>query len=279
MNTTKYDNIGQLEAKAADIRREILAMVHEAKSGHPGGSLSATDIVTALYFHVMNIDPERPRWEDRDRFILSKGHACPVLYSALAEKGYFGMSEISTFRKFHSILQGHPDMNKTPGVDMSSGSLGNGLSAGLGMALAGKWKRKNYKVYVMLGDGELSEGIVWEAAMAASHYKLDNLVAIVDGNGLQITGRVEDVLDSSPLADKWRAFGWALVEIDGHDMGAILDAFEQVRRAARPTVILAKTVKGKGVSFMENNADWHGRAPSDAEYATAMLELGYGRTG
>jgi transketolase len=270
--------IKKLESKAKDIRRDIIEMIYHAKSGHPGGSLSATDLVTALYFHILNIDPARPRWEDRDRFILSKGHACPVLYSALAERGYFGMPELATLRKYHSILQGHPDMNKTPGIDMTSGSLGNGLSAGLGMALAAKWKNRDYRVYVMLGDGELNEGIVWEAAMAASHHKLDNLVAIVDCNGLQITGRVEDVMNIEPLPDKWKAFGWAVIGIDGHNMREIVNAFELARAMTQPMVILAKTVKGKGVSFMENNADWHGKALDDEHYATAKRELNRERT-
>lgn len=278
MNMQDDSVIRTLESKAKDIRLDIIEMIHAAKSGHPGGSLSAADIVSALYFQVMNINPERPRWENRDRFILSKGHACPVLYAALAERGYYAKSELSTLRKFRSILQGHPDMNKTPGVDMSSGSLGNGLSAGLGMALAAKWKSMVFRVYVMLGDGELNEGIVWEAAMAAAHHKLDNLVAIVDCNGLQITGCVKDVMNIEPLADKWKAFGWAAMEIDGHDMNEIVGALEEARTMTRPVVILAKTVKGKGVSFMENNADWHGKALSDEQYAKAKLELGMERT-
>lgn len=278
MNRQSDPVIRKLESKAKDIRLDIIEMIYTAKSGHPGGSLSAADIVTALYFQVMNIDPGRPRWENRDRFILSKGHACPVLYSALAERGYYAISELSTLRKFHSILQGHPDMNKTPGVDMSSGSLGNGLSAGLGMALAAKWKGLDYRVYVMLGDGELNEGIVWEAAMAAAHHKLDNLVAIVDCNGLQITGCVKDVMNIEPLSDKWKAFGWAVLEIDGHDMNEIVGALKDARTMTQPTVILAKTVKGKGVSFMENNADWHGKALNDEQYAKAKLELSMERT-
>lgn len=267
----------RLESRANAVRKDIVAMIHAAGSGHPGGSLSAADIVTALYFHVMTIDPDRPGWEDRDRFILSKGHACPVLYAALAERGYFGLREIATLRHHHSILQGHPDMNKTPGVDMTSGSLGNGLSAGVGMALAAKWKGKSFRVHVLLGDGELEEGIVWEAAMAAAHHGLANLVAIVDCNGLQITGRVDDVMRVAPLADKWKAFGWEVIEIDGHDMDEILDAFGKARTMRKPVAILARTVKGKGVSFMEGAAEWHGKAIDDERFAAAMIELGEGK--
>ncbi|MHC1761411.1 MAG: transketolase [Negativicutes bacterium] len=267
------NDINHLEEVAVKIRKDIIRMIHKAKSGHPGGALSATDIVTALYFHVMKIDPTNPRWEDRDRFILSKGHACPVLYSALAERGYFSLEHIDTLRVYHSILQGHPDMTKTPGVDMSAGSLGNGLSIGVGMALAGKWKKKAYTVYVMLGDGENQEGMVWEAAMAASNFHLDNLVAIVDYNGLQVNGWVNDVMRISPLPDKWRAFGWTVIEIDGHEMKEILNAFQKAQKIRGPVTIIAHTVKGKSVSFMENITDWHGKAPNDEQAAQAIAEI------
>lgn len=262
-----------LETKANDIRKAIISMINKAKAGHPGGSLSAAEIVTALYFHEMKVDPKNPGWEDRDRFILSKGHACPVLYAALAEKGYFERSHLDTLRKYGSILQGHPDLRKTPGVDMTSGSLGNGLSVGVGMALAAKWKRKDYRVYVLLGDGEIQEGMVWEAAMSAAKYKLDNLVAIVDYNGMQINGWVNDVMRLEPLSDKWKAFGWNVVEINGNEMREVLPAFQKARKLRGPVVIIANTVKGKGVSFMENEVDWHGKAPNDEQTARALEEL------
>lgn len=268
--------IGHLKKVAITIRKDIIRMIHKAKSGHPGGALSATDIVTALYFNIMKIDPQNPHWEDRDRFILSKGHACPVLYAALAERGYFGLEQLDTLRTYHSILQGHPDMNKTPGVDMTAGSLGNGLSIGVGMALAGRWKKKNYDVYVMLGDGECQEGMVWEAAMAAGNFSLNNLVAIVDYNGLQINGWVDEIMRISPLSDKWRAFGWTVIEIDGHEMKEILNAFQKAKKMRGPVVIIANTVKGKSVSFMENIADWHGKAPNDEQAALALSELACG---
>ncbi|MCG8501230.1 MAG: transketolase [Firmicutes bacterium] len=248
-------------------------MIYKANAGHPGGSLSAADIVTALYFHVMQIDPQNPNWEARDRFILSKGHACPVWYAALAEKGYFDMVHLNTLRKFHSILQGHPDMQKTTGIDMTSGSLGNGLSVGIGMALAAKRNRLNYCVYVLLGDGEIQEGIVWEAAMSAAHYRLDNLIAIVDYNGLQVDGWTKEVMDIHPVVEKWEAFGWNTIEIDGHNMIEILDAFQKAHKIKGPVVIVAHTVKGKGVSFMENVAVWHGLAPNDDQVKQALAEL------
>lgn len=263
-----------LKAKACEIRRELLKMIHMAKSGHPGGSLSAADIVTALYFKVMHIRPEEPDWPDRDRFILSKGHSCPVLYTALCLKGYFGREHLSRLRQIDSILQGHPDMKKTPGVDVTTGSLGNGLSIGIGMALMGKLDKKDYRVYVMLGCGELDEGMIWEAAMCANKYKLNNLCAIIDYNRLQLDGTVEEIMPLEPLAEKWRAFGWNVLEIDGHDMQAILDAFakaEEVKNSA--VVIIAKTVKGKGVSYMENVCHWHGKAPTDDELMEALKEL------
>lgn len=262
-----------LKKKANDIRRDIVHMIHKAGAGHPGGSLSAADIVTALYFHVMKVDPKKPDWEDRDRFILSKGHACPVWYAALAEKGYFGMEHLDTLRKFHSILQGHPDMKKTPGIDMTSGSLGNGLSVGIGMALSAKAKKKDYNVYVMLGDGEIQEGMVWEAAMAGAHYNLDNLTAIIDYNGLQVDGWSKDIMSVHPVVEKFEAFGWTVIEINGHDMYEILNAFQQASKVKGPVAIVANTVKGKGISYMENICVWHGLAPCDDEACKAFEEL------
>jgi len=264
----------QLERQARVIRRHIIHMIYAAQSGHPGGSLSATDIVTALYFHFMRVDPGNPSWPARDRFILSKGHACPVWYAALAERGFFPTEELLTLRQINGRLQGHPDMEKTPGVDISTGSLGQGLSAGVGMALGLKLDRSDARVYVMLGDGELNEGQVWEAALAAAKYRLDNLLAIVDYNNLQLDGRCSDVMPIEPLADKWRAFNWAVFEMDGHSMRQIVETIEATHAVAgQPSVIIAHTVKGKGVSFMEDQCDWHGRAPDDAEYARAMAEL------
>lgn len=265
-----------LEQVARTIRRHIIQMTAAAASGHPGGALSAADIVAALYFRVMRgLDPAWPENPDRDRFILSKGHACPVLYAALAEKGFIGRDELLTFRKLHSRLQGHPDMRKVPGVEMSTGSLGQGLSAGVGMALAAKMDNRDYRVYVMLGDGECQEGQVWEAAMAGAHYKLDNLVAIVDRNGLQIDGPTEVVMALEPLPAKWRAFGWHVIEIDGHSFPEILSAFEEAETIkGRPTAIIARTIKGKGVSFMENAVEWHGTAPSAEQRDRALAELG-----
>lgn len=266
--------VGALEAKARVIRRHIIRMLGEAGSGHPGGSLSATEIVTSLYFHVMRLDPARPDWPDRDRFVLSKGHACPVLYAALAERGFFPVEELLTLRKLGSRLQGHPDMRKLPGVEMSTGSLGQGLSAASGMALAARLDGRDYRVYVLLGDGEIQEGQVWEAAMAAAHYRLDNLTAFIDYNGLQIDGRCCEVMTVEPVADKWRAFGWHVVEIDGHDFRQILGAVEEARETrGRPTMVVARTVKGKGVSFMENQVDWHGTAPKGAQVEQALREL------
>jgi transketolase len=273
MRSHTTEDICYLTKKANDIRQDIIRMIHQAKAGHPGGALSATDIVTALYFYVMRVDPRNPDWEERDRFILSKGHACPVWYAALAEKGYFEINHLDTLRKFHSILQGHPDMKKTPGIDMTSGSLGNGLSIGVGMALAAKRKDQNYNVYVMLGDGEVQEGMVWEGAMAGAHYNLDNLTVIVDYNGLQVDGWNKEVMNIDPLVDKWQAFGWSVVEIDGHNMAEILDAFQKAHEIKGPVVIIAHTVKGKGVSFMENACEWHGLAPNAEETAKALQEL------
>ena len=266
-------DVKRLEQQAVTIRQDILTMIHAAKAGHPGGSLSAVEMVTALYFHVLNIDPEKPNWADRDRFVLSKGHACPVLYACLARRGFFDPAILPTLRSYHSILQGHPDMNKVPGLDMSSGSLGNGLSVGVGMALSAKLHNQDYTTYVLLGDGEIQEGMVWEAAMAANHHDLKNLVAIVDCNGVQINGWTNDIMAVEPLADKWRAFGWGVVEVNGHNMKDILTALHTAKTLRRPTVILMRTVKGKGVSFMEDQAKWHGGCPSEEELIEAIAQI------
>jgi len=257
------------------LRQDVVKMVNKAGSGHPGGSLSAAEMVTALYFDVLeNIDPENPRKPDRDRFVLSKGHCCPILYSALARRGYFDASNLGKLREYGSILQGHPDMNKTPGVDISAGSLGNGLSVGLGMALSARIKGLDYKVYVMMGDGEVQEGMVWEAAMCAAHHKAKNLIAIVDCNNLQINGTIDEVMGIEPLPDKWRAFGWRVLQVDdGNDMKQVLEGLDKARAMEGPVVILAKTVKGKGVSFMENKAAWHGQAPTNEQTEQALAEL------
>jgi transketolase len=266
--------IDELKNKAVEIRCDIIDMICTANAGHPGGSLSAADIVTALYFRVMRLDPENPDWPDRDRFILSKGHACPVWYAALAERGYFDKSHLRTLRRLNSILQGHPDMRKTPGIDMTAGSLGHGLSAGLGMALSGKLQNKDYHVWVIIGDGETQEGSIWEAAMAAAKWKADNLTAILDRNHLQNDDCVDDEMPIEPLGDKWRAFGWHVVEIDGHNMGEIVEALEGARSfKGAPTMIIAHTIKGKGVSYMENVVEWHGRAPCKEEAEQALEEI------
>ncbi len=268
-------DIKALEKTAAEVRVGVVKAIHNAGSGHPGGSLSAADIVTALYFSEMNADPKNPKMEGRDKFILSKGHAGPVQYSALALKGYFPVEDFMTLRKLGSKFQGHPDMNKVPGIEMSTGSLGQGFAAAGGMAIANKLNNDPGRIYVLLGDGEIQEGIVWEAAMSAAHYKLDNMVGILDYNGLQIDGRNEDVMTVAPVADKFRAFGWNVLEINGHDFEEILDAFAKARECkGKPTMIVAKTVKGKGVSFMEDNAGWHGKAPNDEETEQAVAELG-----
>ena len=268
-------DIKALEKTAAEVRVGVVKAIHNAGSGHPGGSLSAADIVTALYFNEMNVDPKNPKMEGRDKFILSKGHAGPVQYSALALKGYFPVEDFMTLRKLGSKFQGHPDMNKVPGIEMSTGSLGQGFAAAGGMAIANKLNNDPGRIYVLLGDGEIQEGIVWEAAMSAAHYKLDNMVGILDYNGLQIDGRNEDVMTVAPVADKFRAFGWNVLEINGHDFEEILDAFAKARECkGKPTMIVAKTVKGKGVSFMEDNAGWHGKAPNDEETEQAVAELG-----
>lgn len=269
-------DVERLEEQAVQLRRDIVEMIHAAKAGHPGGSLSAVDMITALYFHVMQIDPQNPRWEDRDRFVLSKGHACPALYAALARRGFFDPKHLTTLRQYHSILQGHPDMNKTPGIDISSGSLGNGLAIGVGMAMSGRLHHQDYMTYVMLGDGEVQEGMVWEAAMAAHHHDLGNLVAIVDCNGVQINGWVNEIMTVEPLADKWRAFGWNVVEVNGHNMKDLLTVLHTAKTMRHPTVILMRTVKGRGVSFMEDDCKWHGNSPSDEELVQAILEIGEG---
>lgn len=257
------------------IRKDIISMIHGAKSGHPGGSLSAVEIVTALYFDEMNIDPTNPKMEDRDRFVLSKGHAAPVLYATLAHKGYFDKEELKGLRKTGRMLQGHPDMKGTPGVEMSTGSLGQGFSVACGMAMAAKLDNAPWNVYALLGDGEVQEGLIWEAAMSAAHYKLDNMIAFLDHNGLQIDGDVSKVMNIGPIVDKFKAFGWNVIEIDGHDFDQIFAALDMARSTVgKPTMIVAKTVKGKGVSFMENNPGWHGNAPSDSELEIALAELG-----
>ena len=266
--------ITELKLTANKVRKDIVKMITEAKSGHPGGSLSAVDVVTALYFNVVRHNPENPKWEDRDRFILSKGHAAPLLYSVLAESGYFEVKELLTLRKLGSRLQGHPDMKRLPGIEISTGSLGHGLSVGNGMAIAGKLNRKDFRVYVLLGDGECQEGQVWEAAMTASHYKLDNVTAILDYNGLQLDGPVKDVMNINPISNKWRAFGWYVIEINGHDFKEILDSFEKVKKLkGKPSIIIAHTTKGKGVSFMENVVDFHGKAPTKEQMVQALKEF------
>ena len=267
-------NEEMLKEQAKQIRRDIVTMVGAAKSGHPGGSLSAAEILTYLYFEEMNVKPEDPKWADRDRFVLSKGHAAPVLYATLAHKGFFPVEELGTLRKLGSHLQGHPDMKKVPGVDMSTGSLGTGISAAVGMALACQMDKKENYVYTVLGDGEIQEGQVWEAAMAAAHYKLDNLIAFVDNNGLQIDGNIDDVLSPNPIDAKFAAFGWHVQVIDGHDFAQIAEAVAAAKAAkGQPSVIVAKTVKGKGVSYMENQAGWHGSAPNAEQVAQAMEDL------
>ena len=268
------NDISFLKEKAKEIRRSIVSMITEAKSGHPGGSLSATDILTALYFSEMNIDPANPKMEGRDRFVLSKGHAAPAIYATLAEKGYFSKDELMTLRKFGSRLQGHPDMKKLPGIEISTGSLGQGLSVANGMALNAKMFNENYRTYVILGDGEIQEGQIWEAAMTAAHYKLDNLCAFLDNNNLQIDGNVSEIMGVEPLDKKWEAFGWNVIKIDGHDFEQILSALDKARECKdKPTMVIAKTIKGKGVSFMENVCGFHGVAPTLEELERALAEL------
>jgi len=268
-----YSNV-ELKEIARKIRCGIIEAVYNAKAGHPGGSLSIADILAVLYFNEMNIDPKNPKKPDRDRFVLSKGHCSPALYSTLAHRGYFDEDSLKTFRKINSFLQGHPDLNKVPGVDMTSGSLGQGLSVANGMALAARLDNMDYKIYVMMGDGEIEEGQVWEAAMTSSFYKLKNVIAFVDYNGLQIDGKLGEVKSPEPIKDKFIAFGWDVIEIDGHDFDDIQNAISRAKKSVdKPTLILAKTTKGKGVSFMENQVGWHGKAPNEEEYNIAKKEL------
>ena len=277
MNTldlSKPLNVVELERMAAQMRKDILYMIYEAQAGHPGGSLSAADIVTALYFRIMRIDPANPQWEDRDRFILSKGHACPVWYAALANRGYYERAHLATLRKLGSILQGHADMKKTPGVDMTVGSLGQGICAGVGMALGARYQSKDFHVWVVIGDGEMQEGSVWEAAMSGVKWKLDNLTVILDLNRIQNDDFVEKTMPLGLVKEKWQAFGWNTVCIDGHDMQQVVDALEKAAATKGvPTIIIAETIKGKGVSFMENIPAWHGAAPNDEQYAQALAEV------
>jgi len=274
INQYPKELIGRLKKIAKRIRIEIIKMIYEAQSGHPGGSLSIADIIAVLYFYVMKIDPHNPYWSNRDRFILSKGHACPAWYASLALRGFISMKDLSSLRSLGSPLQGHPDMRKTKGVDMTTGSLGNGLSAGIGMAVAAKLDKKDYRVHVLLGDGELDEGILWEGTAFAYKYKLDNLLAIVDYNKLQLDGSTEEVMPLEPLINKWQAFNWYTLEIDGHSITEILSAIEKSHRIKdKPTVIIAHTIKGKGVSFMEDKVDWHGKVPNEAQFKQALNEL------
>src|SRR6267378_4472119 len=267
--------IAGLKRKAITLRKHIIRMTHNAQSGHPGGSMSACDIVTALYFHVLRVDPENPTWPDRDRFVLSKGHACPVLYAALAERGFFPVKELMTFRRINSRLQGHPEYGTTPGVENAAGAEGQGLSFGVGLGLSARLDRKAWRVYCIMGDGEQDVGQTWEAALAGGKYHLDNLTAFIDRNGIQQEGRTEEIMPLEPLADKWEAFGWNVLTINGHDMRQILEAIDEAHaHKGQPTVIIAKTTKGKGVSFMENVVRYHGAATSDEELKRALAELG-----
>ena len=270
----KVTNVDALRKIANDIRISIIETVYNAKSGHPGGSLSCADILTVLYFNQMNINSEKPNAEGRDRFVLSKGHCSPALYSVLARKGYFDKEELKTFRKIGSNLQGHPDMNKVPGVDMTTGSLGQGLSSAVGMAIASKMDSAGCRVYCLIGDGEIDEGQIWEAAMTASNKKLDNLCVILDNNGLQLETNIDEILDPTSLHDKFASFGFNVIECDGHNINNLIDAFDSAKqKKGMPSVIIAKTIKGKGVSFMENQIEWHGKAPSEEEYNKALEEL------
>ncbi len=268
------EKLRRLAKIATNIRKNALTAVYCASSGHPGGSLSVADILTVLYFEVMRIDPKNPKWEDRDRFVLSKGHCAPALYGTLAERGFFPKDEIKNFRCISSYLQGHPDMKSVPGVDMSTGSLGQGFSAANGMAISAKIWNKSYRVYTVMGDGELQEGQIWEAAMFSAHYKLDNLTAFVDFNGLQIDGDIRKVMNPLPIDEKFKAFGWNVLNIDGHNYGEIYDAILEAQKVKeKPTVIIAKTIKGKGVSFMENDPSWHGTPPKQDQFEKAIKEL------
>ena len=268
------ERINYLKNMAKEVRLNIVEMIYIAQSGHPGGALSAADFVTALYFDFLNIDPKNPHWPDRDRFVLSKGHACPVWYACLAMRGFFPMDVLKTLRKFESILQGHPDMRKTPGVDMTTGSLGQGLSCGVGMALEGKMLKKDYSVYVVLGDGELNEGQIWEASESAGKFSLGNLIVIVDKNRLQMDGFTDKVMPMEPIDKKFEAFNWKVMEIDGHDMDLIVKTLEAAKEIkGQPVCIIANTIKGRGVSYMENVREWHGKAPTKEQYETALREL------
>ena len=274
MSINKIENIEDLKEMAKKIRLGIIEAVYSNKSGHPGGSLSIADIMTVLYFNEMNIDNNNPKWEDRDRLVLSKGHCSPALYSALANRGFFPVEDLKSFRNINSYLQGHPDMKHIPGVDMTTGSLGQGLSAANGMAISAKLDNKDYRVYCILGDGEIEEGQIWEAAMASSKYKLDNLCVIVDNNNLQIDGTIEEVMNSNPIDEKFKSFGFQIIKIDGNDIEEIKKAFEVARNVkGMPTCIIAKTVKGKGVPFMENQVGWHGKAPNDEQYEEAKKAI------
>ena len=272
----KLHGVEEFEKMANTVRKGIIEEVYNGQSGHPGGSLSVADILTVLYFHELNIDEKNPKWEDRDRVVLSKGHCSPALYSCLANRGFFPVEDLKTFRKIDSYLQGHPDMNKIPGVDMTTGSLGQGLSAAVGMAIAGKMDKKDYRVYCILGDGEIEEGQIWEAAMSAKKYALDNLCVIVDNNNLQIDGTIEEVMSPYPIDEKFRSFGFEMIKIDGHNMQEILDAFDVAKHVkGKPVCMIAKTIKGKGVSYMENQVGWHGKAPNEEQYKMAMEELNH----
>ena len=270
----KINDVKKLSEIAKDIRKGIIEAVYSGQSGHPGGSLSIADIMTVLYFYEMNINPENPKDENRDRLVLSKGHCAPALYSTLANRGFFEVEELRTLRNIESRLQGHPDMNKIPGVDMTTGSLGQGLSAANGMAIAGKLNNKYYRVYCIMGDGEIEEGQVWEAAMASNKYKLDNLCVIVDNNNLQIDGTIEEVISSYTIDEKFKSFGFQVINIDGHNVQEIIDAFDVARNVeGKPVCIIAKTVKGKGVSFMEGKVEWHGKAPNQEQYEQAIKDI------
>ena len=270
----KVSDINKLDNIAKKVRRNIIEEVYDASSGHPGSSLSCVEILTVLYFNQMDIDPENPKMEKRDRLVLSKGHASPALYSVLAQRGYFSIDELKEFRKLGSRLQGHPDMKKLVGVDMSSGSLGQGLSSACGMSIANKLKKDDSRVYCIVGDGEIEEGQIWEAAMTASHYQLDNLCVIVDNNNLQIDGKIEDVINPYPIDEKFKSFGFEVLNVDGHNIEELVEVFEKAETIKdKPTVIIAKTIKGKGISFMEDKAEWHGRAPNEEEYNRAIKEL------
>ena len=267
-------NIEEIKEKARIIRRDIIDEVYYAKSGHPGGSLSIADIMAVLYFGEMNVDEKNPKWEDRDRLILSKGHCSPALYASLAERGFFEKENLKSFRKINSNLQGHPDMNKVPGVDMTTGSLGQGLSVANGIAIAGKMDHRDYRVYCIMGDGEIEEGQVWEAAMTSNKYNLDNLCVIIDNNNLQIDGTIEEVMSSYPIDKKFESFGFYTINIDGNDVCEIIDALKKARsNKGKPTCIIAKTVKGKGISYMENQVGWHGKAPNEEQYLEAIKSL------